>query len=83
MKRKAARATLVYVRWFDSAIFYVPLQADELTGYCEMESAGFLVEETPDSLTLALDRTLDTGALRLMLCIPKVNVRSVRKVKVV
>lgn len=73
--------TLAYVRWFDSAIYHGPVDPDELAGYSEMESAGLLIEETEDRVTLALDRN-ENGSLRLVLCIPRANIRSVQKVEV-
>jgi hypothetical protein len=73
--------TLAYIRWFDSAIYHGPVDVDELNGFSEMESAGFLIEDTPDHVTLALDRNAN-GTLRLVLCIPRANIRTLRKVKV-
>jgi hypothetical protein len=51
-------------------------------GYLENESSGLLVEETKDSVTIALDRCLETKNLRLVLCVPKANIRTMRKFKV-
>jgi hypothetical protein len=76
----AAGPELVYVRWFDSAIYDGgAIWPDELSGYCENESAGLLVAESADSLTLALDRCLETGGLRLVLVVPRANIRSLRR----
>ncbi len=67
----------VYVRWFDSAIVHDRCQPDDIGGYCENESAGLLVRHTDKEIVIALDRCLDNGDLRLVLYIPKENVRSV------
>jgi len=75
-----APTTVAYVRWFDSAIYAgVACQADELSGYSEMESAGVLIAEDDDKITLAVDRSLETQNVRLVLCIPKANVREIRR----
>jgi hypothetical protein len=81
--RKPFGVILAYVRWFDSAIYKgEAYSADEVTGYLENESSGLLVEETKDSVTIALDRCLETKNLRLVLCVPKANIRAMRKFKV-
>ncbi len=64
-----------YVRWFDSAIYTGRVEVDDLDGPVEEESAGFLVKEDDQSITLALCRGMDNDTLRLILCIPRVNVR--------
>lgn len=75
--------TLVYIRWFDSAIYKgEQCQPDDLDGYSEMESAGLLVSETKDSVTIALDRSLKGGDVRLVMCVPRVNIRKIKKFKV-
>jgi hypothetical protein len=77
---KAGGTTIVYVRWFDSAIYKgEACHPDLLGGACENESAGVLVREDDDSITIALDRCLDTGDVRLVLCVPRANVLSVRR----
>jgi hypothetical protein len=78
----SAKTSLVYVRWFDSAIYTgQACQPGELTGVCENESAGLLVQEDAEKITLALDRCLDTKDVRLVLCIPKANVRQIRRMR--
>lgn len=77
---KTPRTTVAYVRWFDSAIYTgEACQIDELTGYSEMESAGVLLDEDDDKITLAVDRSLETKNVRLVICIPKANVREVQR----
>jgi hypothetical protein len=77
---KLTRTTVVYVRWFDSAIYTgEACPADELDGYSEMESAGVLLHEDDDKITLAVDRSLETQNVRLVICIPKANVREIQR----
>lgn len=77
------KTTLVYLRWFDSAIYKGDeCSPDEIDGYSEMESAGLLVSETKDSITIALDRSLKYRTIRLVLCVPKVNIRKIKRFKV-
>lgn len=83
MPAKKRTVEVVLVRWFDSAIYKGdPCQPEELSGYLENESAGLLVAENDDWITLALDRCLDTGDVRLTLCIPRTNIRAIRRWKV-
>lgn len=73
--------TLVYVRWFDSSIFKGEQSAlDEIDiGVSEMESAGLLLREDEQSITIALDRDVEDRTVRLLLCVPKVCVREMRR----
>jgi hypothetical protein len=65
MEKKCA---LAYVRWFDSAIYKRdPCQPESLSGYLDNESAGVLVQEDKEKITIALDRCLDTEDVRLIL----------------
>jgi hypothetical protein len=82
MKNKSL-TTLVHIRWFDSSITQGETRtAEEASGILENESAGVLVREGKKCITIALDRRLVTGGLRCTLCIPKVNVRRIRRFKV-
>lgn len=78
MKKKHG-TSLAYIRWFDSAISHGPCPPEDLSGTCENESAGLLVKEDAKEIIIALDCCLDTKDVRLVLCIPKVNVRSIRR----
>lgn len=80
---KSTCTTIAYVRWFDSAIYTgEACQADDLTGYSEMESAGVLLQEDDDKITLSVDRSLETQNVRLVICIPKANVREIQRFRV-
>ncbi|OWK34301.1 hypothetical protein [Fimbriiglobus ruber] len=70
---------IAFVRWFDSKITTGwPATPDEAAGMSEMESCGFVVRDTAEAITIALDRSLTTDNLRCTLCIPRVNVRGVQ-----
>jgi hypothetical protein len=70
---------MVYVRWFDSAVYGgEAFDPKDLAGYCENETAGLLIADDDEKITVALDRCIETEKIRLALCIPRVNVRSVQ-----
>ena len=78
MKPKKTR--IAYVRWFDSSITWGgTITAEEANGILENESVGLIVEENKMFITLALDRCIKTQGLRCTICIPKVNVRLVKR----
>ena len=80
---KKQGTSLAYIRWFDSAIYKgEACQPELLSGTCENESAGVLVKEDDKEIIIALDRCLDTKDIRLVLCVPKANVRSIRRFNV-
>jgi hypothetical protein len=75
--------TLAYVRWFDSALVKDDYcRAEDVTGYMENESCGILIRQNDNEVVIALDRCLDTQQLRLVLCIPRANVREFREIRV-
>jgi hypothetical protein len=81
-RKKKCPTTVAVVRWFDSSITHGETVAAEFAaGVLENESAGVLVREDKKSITIALDRCIETGGLRCTLCIPKVNVRRIRRLK--
>lgn len=83
MSSRRKRVELAYVRWFDSAIYKgEACQPDEISGFCENETAGLLLREDDNAVWIALDRCLDTQDVRCVLCIPKANVLQVRHLKV-
>lgn len=81
MDNKLAVPTiLAYVRWFDSSIVEGGVHAlEDAANVLENESAGILLKEDEQSITVALDRCLKTEGLRCTLCIPRVNILSVRR----
>ena len=82
-KRTKSKTTLVYLRWFDSSITRgETCLPEDAAGILENESAGVFVSEDKKSITIAMDRCQETGGLRCTLCVPKVNLRSVRRFRV-
>ncbi len=80
--KKRPAITLAYIRWFDSSITTGhTCTPEEATGVLENESAGVLVCEDKKSITIALDRCIETQGLRCTLCIPRTNIRSIKKLK--
>lgn len=80
---RKSKTTIAYIRWFDATQGHGgTFTAEEAHGLHEMESSGLLVKEDKQCITIALDRCLDTSGLRMTLCIPKINVRSVKKFQV-
>jgi hypothetical protein len=80
MKRQPR--TLVYVRWFDASYQRGECTEDELVPVVELESAGLLVAESDQTISLALDRYDEDGSWRHIEHIPKVNVRQLRRLTV-
>lgn len=82
MSAKRAPSEIVYLRWFDSSITHGgTVTPEEAAGVCENESVGLLVREDEASITIALDRCIDTQGLRCTLCVPRVNIRALRRLR--
>lgn len=81
-KKKKLNKTLVYVRWFDASYQRGECDLSELTTQVELESAGLLVREDEESISIALDSYRNDGTWRYIEHIPKVNVRKIRRVTV-
>jgi hypothetical protein len=78
---KRPKRVVVWVRWFDASYQRGECSDDELQPTVELESAGLLVREDEDSISLALDRYEVDGTWRHIEHIPKVNVRRIRRLK--
>jgi hypothetical protein len=81
-KAKRPRATLAYVRWFDASYQRGECTRDELVPRIEIESAGLLVREDGESVSLALDHYQADGTWRYIAHIPKVNILEIRRLRV-
>jgi hypothetical protein len=80
---KSFGVTVAYIRWVDSAIFSGgEIKPEEVDGCCTLESCGILIRENKKEVVIALDRHTDTGELRLVLCVPRINISVMRKVRV-
>jgi hypothetical protein len=73
--------TVVFVRWLDASFQRGECTDDELVPVVELESAGLLVRETDETISIALDRYEDDGLWRYIEHIPKCLVREVRRVR--
>lgn len=73
---------VVFVRWFDASYQRGECTDDELNPIVEMQSAGLLVREDADTLSIALDRYDGDRTWRHIEHIPKVNVRKVKRFRV-
>jgi hypothetical protein len=74
--------TLAYVRWADASFQRGEVSDDELVPRVEIESAGLLVREDADTVSIALDHYERDGLWRFVQHIPKVNVVRLKKVQV-
>jgi hypothetical protein len=81
-KAKRPRRVLAHVRWFDASFQRGEVTDDELVPRVEFETAGLLVREDAATISVALDWDESGRQWRYVQHIPKVNVRSVRRVSV-
>lgn len=66
--------TITYVRWRDASHSMSEWEIDKIEP-SELQDVGFLVRETDDAVTLAIEAPEDgESSTRLWLCIPKVNI---------
>lgn len=78
MKNKPTKA-LVWVRWFDASYQRGECTQEEIIPRVEMESAGLLVQESPESISIALDWCPQERVWRYIQNIPRVNVLAIKK----
>lgn len=82
-RRKPAIAEAVYVRWIDSSYQRGEADLDELDDSgVVLETAGFLVRETDDTLSIALDRYHGETIYRHIVHIPRVLVRQLIRIAI-
>ena len=70
------------VRWFDASYQRGECTEDELAPRVELESAGLLVREDEDTVTIALDRYDGDQLWRYIEHIPKVNITKLRRLAI-
>jgi len=70
---------LAWVRWFDASYQRGECTDQELVPRVEMESAGLLVQEDEESISIALDRYPEDGLWRYIEHIPKVNILAIHR----
>ena len=73
---------VVLVRWFDASYQRGECTEDELVPRVEMVSAGLLVHEDGDTVTIALDRYDGDQLWRYIEHIPRVNIRKLRRLAI-
>jgi len=66
--------TIIHVRWFDASHQHGECTQDELVSKVVLESAGLLIREDRESLSIALNHHEANGVWRYIEHIPKVNV---------
>ena len=74
------KRTLALIKWFDASYQRGECTKDEFVTRVELESAGILVQENADTISIALDRYAGDDTYRHIEHIPKVNVLSVRRI---
>lgn len=78
---KKTRPTVVYVEWFDASYQRGECEESDLVCRVELRSAGILIREDDESISLALDSYEGDKTWRHIEHIPKVNVKLIRKFK--
>jgi hypothetical protein len=74
--------TIAYVEWFDASYQRGECTDDELNPRVYLQSAGLLVREDAETVSLALDRYTPDETWRYIEHIPRVNISRFRKLKV-
>jgi hypothetical protein len=76
------RIPLIHVWWFDASYQRGECSDEELNTKVEIESAGLLVREDKETVSLALDRYERDQVWRYIQPIPRVNILRMRKVAI-
>ena len=76
------KTVVAWVRWFDASYQRGECSRQELVRRVELESAGLLVEEDDEGISIALDRYEADGVFRYIENIPRQNIISIRKLTV-
>lgn len=80
MKRRFNQ-TIVFVQWVDACRQEGPCRIEDLSPECILESAGILVHETDEVISLALDACPSNESWRCISHIPKSYIKAIRRVK--
>ena len=78
-KPKPVVCTIAYVRWQDAAYQAGEQTVSEMVRYVELHSAGLLVREDDQTLTLAIDHFPGDQTYRRILHIPVCNITHLEK----
>jgi hypothetical protein len=83
MPKKAKKdRKIAWIRWFDASYQRGECTVDELQTRVELESAGLLVQEDEESVSIALDQYDADSTWRYIEHIPRVNIREMKTLKV-
>jgi hypothetical protein len=82
MAKKKTGRVLAWVKWFDASYQRGECSDSELVPRVEIESAGLLVHEDKESVSIALDHYDADRTWRYIEHIPKVNVRQIKRLTV-
>lgn len=79
--KKGNQRTIVWVKWFDASYQRGECADVDLVPRVELESAGLLVREDKESVSIALDHYTDDATWRYIEHIPKVNILRMRRMR--
>ena len=65
--------TLLHIKWRDSRIYITPCERNDDYSVCEMQTVGFLIQETDKMLVVARDIHNELDC-RGVIAIPKENI---------
>jgi hypothetical protein len=81
-RKKLDKRTIAFIRWFDASYQRGECTEEELISKVEIESAGLLVAENEESVSIALDQCDADKTWRYIEHIPKVNILSMRRLNI-
>ena len=74
--------TLVYIEWIDASYQRGECTDEELRQFVKLQTAGLLVAEGKEFISVALDRYAEDKFWRYIEHIPKVNIKKIKKFKI-
>lgn len=75
------RFVIAVVTWFDASYQRGECSIDELVPRVILESAGFLIREDADSVSIGMDYYPEDETWRHIENIPRVNIIKIRKIR--
>lgn len=79
MSKSKPKRTVMYVEWFDASYQRGEFTEDELVSRVVLLSAGILVREDKETVSIALDQYEAGGTWRYIEHIPRVNILRIRR----
>lgn len=80
--KPSGKLTIALVKWFDASYQRGERSEEDLVPRVELVSAGLLVREDDETVSIALDRCDADGLWRDIEHIPKVNIRRIKRIRV-